>query len=167
LTAVLHGGGQEREVRSGTLDVAAVAGFAAAVAVAVRCRMQEEDRLRALRTELVAAVLACVPDAVPYGTTEPDSRLPGVTAIGFPGCQAESLLLLLDAAGIDCSTGSACSAGVAQPSHVLTAIGASVAEARSVLRFSLGHTSTSADVAALAAALPEAVSRGRAAAGYA
>jgi cysteine desulfurase len=167
LTAVLHGGGQEREVRSGTLDVAAVAGFAAAVAVAVRGRMQEEDRLRALRTELVAAVLACVPDAVPYGTTEPDSRLPGVTAIGFPGCQAESLLLLLDAAGIDCSTGSACSAGVAQPSHVLTAIGASVAEARSVLRFSLGHTSTSADVAALAAALPEAVSRGRAAAGYA
>ena len=167
LTAVLHGGGQEREVRSGTLDVAAVAGFAAAVAVAVRCRAQEEDRLRALRAELVGSVLACVPDAVPYGTTETGDRLPGVTALGFPGCQAESLLLLLDAAGIDCSTGSACSAGVAQPSHVLTAIGASAAEARSVLRFSLGHTSTSADVAALVAAIPEAVRRARAAAGYA
>jgi cysteine desulfurase len=154
-------------VRSGTLDVAAVAGFAAAVAVAVGCRGQEEGRLTALRAELVASVLACVPDAVPYGTSEPADRLPGVAAIGFPGCQAESLLLLLDVAGIDCSTGSACSAGVAQPSHVLTALGAGVAEARSVLRFSLGHTSTSADVATLVAALPEAVSRARAAGGYA
>ena len=90
-----------------------------------------------------------------------------MTAVGFPGCQAESLLLLLDAAGIDCSTGSACSAGVTQPSHVLTALGASAAEARSALRFSLGHTSTPADVAALAAALPEAVRRARAAAAYA
>ena len=88
-------------------------------------------------------------------------------SIGFPGCQADSLLLLLDAAGIDCSTGSACSAGVTQPSHVLTAIGASSEEARSVLRFSLGHTSTATDVTALVAALPEAVRRARAAAAYA
>jgi cysteine desulfurase len=167
LTAVLHGGGQEREVRSGTLDVAAVAGFAAAVAVATRRREQEEVRLRALRAELVASVFAAVPDAVLYGAAEPGDSLPGVTAIGFPGCQAESLLLLLDAAGIDCSTGSACSAGVTQPSHVLTALGASAEQARSALRFSLGHTSTPADVAALAAALPEAVRRARAAAAYA
>jgi cysteine desulfurase len=104
---------------------------------------------------------------VPYGTAEPGGSLPGVTAIGFPGCQAESLLLLLDAAGIDCSTGSACSAGVTQPSHVLTALGATADEARSALRFSLGHTSTPADVAALAAVLPEAVRRARAAAAYA
>jgi cysteine desulfurase len=137
------------------------------VAVAVRRREQEATRLRALRSELVASVLACVPDAVVYGTTEPGGSLPGVTAIGFPGCQAESLLLLLDAAGIDCSMGSACSAGVTQPSHVLTALGAGAHEARSVLRFSLGHTSTSADVTALVAALPEAVRRARAAAGYA
>jgi cysteine desulfurase len=167
LTAVLHGGGQEREVRSGTLDVAAVAGFAAAVSVATRRRAQEEARLRALRADLVASVLASVPDAVPYGSTEPGGSLPGVITIGFPGCQAESLLLLLDAAGIDCSTGSACSAGVTQPSHVLTALGASAEEARSALRFSLGHTSTPADVAALAAALPEAVRRARAAEKYA
>ena len=167
LTAVLHGGGQEREVRSGTLDVAAVAGFAAAVAVAVRRQEQEEARLRALRDELIALVLAGVPGAVLYGTAEPGGSLPGVTAIGFPGCQAESLLLLLDAAGIDCSTGSACSSGVTQPSHVLMALGAGAEEARSALRFSLGHTSTSADVAALVAALPEAVRRARAAAAYA
>jgi cysteine desulfurase len=167
LTAVLHGGGQEREVRSGTLDVAAAAGFAAAVAVAVRRQKQEEARLRALRDELVASVLAGVPGAVLYGTTEPGRSLPGVTAISFPGCQAESLLLLLDAAGIDCSTGSACSSGVTQPSHVLVALGAGAEEARSALRFSLGHTSTSADVAALVAALPEAVRRARAAAAYA
>ena len=167
LTALLHGGGQERELRSGTLDVAAVAGFAAAVTVAVDRREQEEDRLRALRSELVTSVRACVPDAVPYGTAESDRSLPGVTAIAFPGCQAESLLLLLDAAGIDCSAGSACSAGVTQPSHVLMALGASPEEARSVVRFSLGHTSTSADVSALAAALPEAVRRARAASKYA
>jgi cysteine desulfurase len=167
LTAVLHGGGQEREVRSGTLDVAAIAGFAAAVTVAIRCREQEENRLRVLRSDLVASVLRCVPDAVPYGTAEPGGSLPGVIAVGFPGCRAESLLLLLDAAGIDCSTGSACSAGVAQPSHVLTAVGASAEDARSALRFSLGHTSTAADVTALVAALPEAVRRARAAEKYA
>jgi cysteine desulfurase len=167
LTAVLHGGGQERDVRSGTLDVAAVAGFAAAVQVAVGRRQQEEDRLRALRTELFDSVRGCAPDVVPYGTTEPSASLPGVITLGFPGCQAESLLLLLDAAGIDCSMGSACSAGVTEPSHVLSAIGASPAAARSVLRFSLGHSSTPADVAALAAALPEAVRRARAAAAYA
>ena len=167
LTAVLHGGGQEREVRSGTLDVAAVAGFAAAVAVAVRRREQEEARLRSLREELIVLVLAGAPGAVLYGTREPGGSLPGVTAIGFPGCQAESLLLLLDAAGIDSSTGSACSSGVTQPSHVLMALGAGAEQARSALRFSLGHTSTSADVTALVAALPEAVRRARAAAAYA
>ena len=167
LTAVLHGGGQEREIRSGTLDVAAVAGFAAAVQMAARRLDQEEERLRALRAELLDVVISCVPDAVPYGTMEAGASLPGVIAIGFPGCQAESLLLLLDAAGIDCSAGSACSAGVTQPSHVLSAVGASAEQARSVLRFSLGHTSTPADVTAVAAALPEAVRRARAAAGYA
>ena len=167
LTAVLHGGGQEREVRSGTLDVAAIAGFAAAVQVAVRRREQEEDRLRALRAELIDSILGCVPDAVPYGSIEPAGRLPGVIAIGFPGCQADSLLLLLDAAGIDCSTGSACSAGVTEPSHVLSALGASPEEARSVVRFSLGHSSTPADVTTLITALPEAVRRARAAAAYA
>jgi len=166
LAPMLHGGGQERDVRSGTLDVAATAGFAAAVEVATRNRAREEERLRELRTELVGSVLAAVPGAVPYGAAECD-RLPGIANIGFPGCSADAILMLLDAAGIDCSTGAACSAGVSQPSHVLLAMGCRAAEARSALRFSLGHTSIRADVKALVAALPEAVQRAKAAAAFA
>jgi cysteine desulfurase len=167
LAPILHGGGQEREVRSGTLDVAATAGFAAALEVATRNRVREEQRLRALRTDLVRAVLAAVPWAVPYGPSVERERLPGIASIGFPGCAADAILMLLDSAGIDCSTGAACSAGVSQPSHVLLAMGYSEAEARSVLRFSLGHSSTPADVRALASALPEAVQRAKAAAAFA
>jgi cysteine desulfurase len=166
LAPILHGGGQERDVRSGTLDVAAAAGFAAAVEVATRNRAREEERLRELRTELVGSVLAAVPGAVPYGAAECD-RLPGIANIGFPGCSADAILMLLDAAGIDCSTGAACSAGVSQPSHVLLAMGCRATEARSALRFSLGHTSIRADVKALVAALPEAVQRAKAAAAFA
>ena len=96
-----------------------------------------------------------------HGPDDPNAVLPGIVNVGFPGCSAEAMLLLLDAAGIDCSTGAACSAGVAQPSHVLLAMGLSEAEARSSLRFSLGHTSTLTDVEALAAALPDVVRRSR------
>jgi cysteine desulfurase len=167
LAPILHGGGQERDVRSGTLDVAATAGFAAALEVATKKRDEEEHRIRLLRTELVNSVLAAVPWAVLYGPTAEDDRLPGIASIGFPGCSADAILMLLDAAGIDCSTGAACSAGVSQPSHVLIAMGCSEADARSTLRFSLGHSSTSADVRALAAALPEAVRRAKAAAAFA
>jgi cysteine desulfurase len=167
LAPILHGGGQERDVRSGTLDVAATAGFAAALEVAMQNRVQEELRLRELRTNLVNAVLAAVPWAITYGPLLESDRLPGIASIGFPGCAADAILLLLDAAGIDCSTGAACSAGVSQPSHVLLAMGDSEADARSALRFSLGHSSTLADVRALAAALPEAVHRAKAAAAFA
>ena len=167
LAPILHGGGQEREIRSGTLDVAATAGFAAALEVASRNRVWEEQRLRALRSDLIRAVLAAVPSAVPYGTSVERERLPGIASFGFPGCAADAILMLLDSAGIDCSTGAACSAGVSQPSHVLLAMGVSEADARSVLRFSLGHSSTTADVRALATALPEAVQRAKAAAGFA
>ena len=166
LTSVQHGGGQERDVRSGTLDVAAVAGFAAAVEVAVTGLAVEETRVRALRAELVAAVTAAVPGVTLHGSTDAACSLPGVTNLGFADCAADSVLMLLDAAGIDCSAGSACSAGVSSPSHVLTAMGVGEADARSALRFSLGHTSTSADVRALVAALPEAVARARAAAAF-
>ena len=166
LAPILHGGGQERDVRSGTLDVAATAGFAAAVEVATRDRVAQEQRIRRLRDELVRAVLDAVPEAIPYGPTAEVNRLPGIANIGFPGCSADAILMLLDAAGIDCSTGAACSAGVSQPSHVLIAMGCSEAEARSALRFSLGHISTVADVSALAAALPEAVRRAKAAAAF-
>jgi cysteine desulfurase len=167
LAPILHGGGQERDVRSGTLDVAATAGFAAALDVAIETRVQEEQRIRRLRRQLVNSVLAAVPWAISYGPPKEADRLPGIASIGFPGCSADAILMLLDSAGIDCSTGSACSAGVSQPSHVLMAMGCSEAEARSALRFSLGHTSTLADVRALAAALPEAVYRAKAAAAFA
>ena len=167
LAPILHGGGQEREVRSGTLDVAAAAGFAAALEVAMRNRVREEQRVRRLRRDLVSAVLAAVPWAVPYGPTVERDRLPGIANIGFPGCAADAILMLLDSAGIDCSTGAACSAGVSQPSHVLLALGYSEADARSALRFSLGHSSTPGDVASLAAALPDAVHRAKAAAAFA
>jgi cysteine desulfurase len=167
LSPIMHGGGQERDVRSGTLDVAATAGFAAALEVATRNRIKEEHRIRELRRDLVRSVLAAVPEAILYGPTAEDDRLPGIANMGFPGCSADAILMLLDAAGIDCSTGAACSAGVSQPSHVLIAMGCSEADARSALRFSLGHTSTRADVRALVAALPEAVQRAKAAAAFA
>jgi len=167
LAAVQHGGGQERDVRSGTFDVAAVAAFAAAVEVAVADREAEEARLRALRAELVAGALAAVPGAVLRGSLEPDRSLPGVTNLGFPGCAADAVLMVLDAAGFDCSAGSACSAGVTRPSHVLTAMGLDDDGARSSVRFSLGRGSSRADVTALLAALPDAVERARAAAAFA
>jgi cysteine desulfurase len=162
LTATQHGGGQERDVRSGTLDVAAVAGFAAAVEVAAKRLATEEDRVGRLRAELIRAVQAAVPHCVLNGPLD-DQVLPGVANLTFAGCDADAVLMLLDAAGIDCSTGSACSAGVSQPSHVLMAMGRTGREVRSSLRFSLGHTSTAADVAALVTALPEAVRRAKAA----
>lgn len=158
-TPLLHGGGQERDVRSGTVDVAGVTAFAVAVELAVKRQQEHAAHLAALRDDLVARVRAAVPDAV-YNGSETD-RLPGNAHFSFPGCEGDALLLLLDAQGIACSTGSACSAGVAQPSHVLLAMGADRLLARSSLRFTLGHTSTSAEVDALVAALPGAVERAR------
>jgi len=92
-----------------------------------------------------------------------DDRLPGNAHFTFPGCEGDSLLMLLDAAGIECSTGSACTAGVARPSHVLIAMGVDPAAARGSLRFSLGHTTTRSDIDALIAALPQVVERAKAA----
>ncbi|MEV8537262.1 cysteine desulfurase family protein [Streptomyces sp. NPDC051211] len=156
---VLHGGGQERHVRSGTLDVPAVAAFAVAATLAAERRETFAREIGALRDELVAAVRAAVPDAVLGG--DPEGRLPANAHFSFPGCEGDSLLLLLDAQGIACSTGSACTAGIAQPSHVLLATGTDPDLARGTLRFSLGHTSTKEDVAALAAAIGPAVERAR------
>jgi cysteine desulfurase len=158
-TPLLHGGGQERDVRSGTLDTPGVVAFAAAVEAAVRGREEYAARVAALRDDLVERVRAVVPDAIRNGAAT--DRLPGNAHFSFPGCEGDALLLLLDAQGVYCSTGSACSAGVAQPSHVLLAMGADDARARSSLRFTLGHDSTKADVDALLAALPAAVERAR------
>ncbi|GLX22183.1 cysteine desulfurase family protein [Streptomyces lavendulae] len=158
---VLHGGGQERHVRSGTLDVPAIAAFSVAAVLAAERRERFAAEVGALRDELIAAVLAAVPDAVLGG--DPVDRLPANAHFSFPGCEGDSLLLLLDAQGIECSTGSACTAGVAQPSHVLLAAGTDPRLARGTLRFSLGHTSTKEDVAAVAAAIGPAVERARSA----
>ena len=165
-TPVLHGGGQERDVRSGTLDVAAIAGLAVAAEVAVKEQPHRSERLRALRDALVTRVRAEVPDALFNGLPVEDTqgRLPGNAHFSFPGCEGDALLMLLDARGIECSTGSACSAGVARPSHVLLAMGHDEDRARSSLRFSLGHTSTMQDVDALATAIAPVVERARSAA---
>lgn len=163
LIPVLHGGGQERELRSGTLDTPSIAGFAAAARIAVDSRPHSARRLSALRDNLVAGVRAAVPDAIVNGPDDPSRRLPGIAHVSFPGCEGDAMLLLLDAQGIECSTGSACAAGVPEPSHVLLAMGADPLLARSSLRFSLGHTSTAADVQALVSAIGPAVQRARAA----
>jgi cysteine desulfurase len=154
-----HGGGQEREVRSGTLDVPGTVGLAVATTIAVERRPETARRIAALREELVAGVLRTVENVSVNG--HPDQRLPGIANLTFTGCEGDALLMLLDARGVECSTGSACSAGVAQPSHVLTAMGAGAAEARGTLRFSLGSRSTADDVAAAVAAIGPAVERAR------
>jgi cysteine desulfurase len=163
LTPVLHGGGQERDLRSGTLDTPAIAGFAVAVRDAVASQPSRAAALVELREDLIRRVLTAVPDAVLNGDpgVGAGERLPGNAHFGFPGCEGDALLMLLDARGIECSTGSACTAGVARPSHVLLAMGSDDERARGTLRFSLGHTSTEADVDALLAVLPGAVERAK------
>src|SRR5580658_9566571 len=158
---VLHGGGQERDIRSGTLDTPAIRAFAVAAAVCAKRRAEEAERVAALRDDLVRQVLAAVPDAVLNGPPPGPGRLPGNAHFSFPGCEGDALLMLLDANGIACSTGSACTAGVAEPSHVLLAMGADDSRARGSLRFSLGHTSTQHDVDALAAVIGEVTDRAR------
>jgi cysteine desulfurase len=158
---VLHGGGQERDIRSGTLDTPAIRAFAVAAAACAKQRTDEAARLAELRDDLVRQVLAAVPDAVLNGPPPGPGRLPGNAHFSFPGCEGDALLMLLDANGIACSTGSACTAGVAEPSHVLLALGADDSRARGSIRFSLGHTSTSRDVDALAAVIGEVVDRAR------
>ena len=160
LTPVQHGGGQERDVRSGTLDTASIAAFAAAAESAARNLASEAGRISALRDRLIAGVRDAVPAAVLRGP-EGEGRLPGNAHFTFPGCEGDSLLFLLDLAGVESSTGSACTAGVPRPSHVLLAMGLDEETARGAQRFTLGHPSTEADVDALLAALPGAYARAR------
>jgi cysteine desulfurase len=160
---LLHGGGQERDVRSGTVDVAGAVAMAIAADVAVGTRAQTAQRLGILRDRLIDGVVESIDDVVVNGAPR-ERRLPGNAHFTFRGCEGDSLLMLLDANGIECSTGSACTAGVAQASHVLLAMGANPDLARGSLRLSLGHTSTEADVDAVLAVLPAAVQRARQAA---
>lgn len=170
MVPLVHGGGQERQVRSGTLDAAGIRAFAVALTEAVAERETSAARLTALRDRLVTGALGLGLGVTVSGCwTAGDmrDRLPGNAHLLVPGCEGDSLLYLLDAAGVECSTGSACQAGVPQPSHVLLAMGYAEAEARGALRLSLGHTSTEADVDAFLAALPAVVERARRASGAA
>lgn len=157
LTALLHGGAQQRGLRAGTQDVAGAAAFAAALAAAADEMATEGERLRMLRDRLIDGILRAVPQAELLG--EATDRLPGNVHMLFPGAVGESLLFLLDMAGIAASTGSACQAGVAEPSHVVMAMGRSEVDARSALRFTLGRTSTDADVDAVLAVIADVYER--------
>jgi len=137
--------------------------MAAAAKVAIETLEVTSARVAALRDRLVDGVLSAIDDVDVNGAVG-DLRLPGNAHFTFRGCEGDALLMLLDAKGIECSTGSACTAGVAQPSHVLLAMGADAASARGSLRMSFGHNSTGADVDAVLAVLPAAVDRARQAA---
>lgn len=157
-----HGGGQERDVRSGTPDVAGAVAMAAAARIAADSLEVNAARLSTLRDRLIDGVLSAIDDVVLNGARS--NRLPGNAHFTFRGCEGDSLLMLLDASGIECSTGSACTAGVARPSHVLVAMGADPATARGSIRLSLGHTTADSDIDAALQVLPAAVHRAREAA---
>jgi cysteine desulfurase len=157
IPALLHGGGQEREIRSGTLNAPAIVAFAAAAASEIYKAAQVQE----LRTRFEAGLLMSAPDAYINGVDA--KRLPGISNVTFPGTQSDSLLLLMDSEKVSCSTGAACSAGVHRPSHVLLAMGHNEISAQSSLRFSLGANSTAADVDFALSVLPKVIERGRAA----
>ena len=158
----MHGGGQEREVRSGTFDAAGIAALAVAVRRAVSDRIAHAARMVGLRDSLIEGIGSIVPEAVINGDAV--ERLPGNVHVSFPDCEGDTLLMLLDAAGVECSTGSACTAGVPEPSHVLEAMGVAPAVARGSLRFSLGRASTAADVDRVLEVLPAVIDRAQRAA---
>lgn len=156
---VSHGGGQEREIRSGTLDPASISAFAAASRLVTSSVDSHAQEMRDIQQYLVSSVESVIPEARLNGPAPGDARLPNNIHFSFPGCEGDSLLMLLDAAGIDCSTGSACTAGIPEPSHVLLAMGVDEKIARASLRFSLGRGSSKEDVDQLVAALPNVVER--------
>lgn len=166
MTPVLHGGGQERSVRSGTIDAPAIVGFGVAAQWGAEHLAEESRRIGLLRNRLVRVIEQSIPQARLRGpqpeedaelmATGPQRRLPGNVHFTFEGCEGDSLLFLLDMAGIESSTGSACNAGVPRPSHVLLAMGIDEATARGAQRFTLGHSSDDSDIERIIAALPAA-----------
>lgn len=160
LTPLLHGGGQERDVRSGTLHTPAIAAFATAAELSQQRLQINADRIRSMRARLINGVTAAVEDVKVNGG---ENTLPGIAHFTFVGAEGDALLLLLDAQGVQCSTGSACSAGIAQPSHVLIAMGMAPKIARSSIRFSIGTTTSQNDIDRAISVISEVVSRARAA----
>jgi cysteine desulfurase len=159
LTPLLHGG-QERDVRSGTLHTPSIAAFAEAAEISQQRLVENASRIRQLREHLIAGITSSVSDVRVNGGA---NTLPGIAHFTFAGAEGDALLLLLDAQGVQCSTGSACSAGIAQPSHVLLAMGMAPKIARSSIRFSIGTTTTKGDVDRAISVINEVVSRARAA----
>lgn len=157
IPALLHGGGQEREIRSGTLNAPAIVAFAAAA----DAHSYDRERIAKLRDDFAQRVIAEIPDTFINGSKS--DRLPGIVNITFPGTESDTLLLLLDSEKVSCSTGSACSAGVHRPSHVLMAMGHDDISAQSSLRFSFGSSNTAAEVDYVMSVLPGVIQRGRAA----
>ena len=160
---VLHGGGQERDLRSGTFNAPGIISFAAAAANAVDNRKERELKIRELKSELIQTIKKNIPDAWVNG--DQVKSLPGIVSITFPKTDSEGLLLLLDGEGIACSTGSACSAGVQRPSHVLMAMGLTEDETTSTLRFSLSYSNTINEIAKLGSVIATVVARSKAASG--
>ena len=160
---ILHGGGQERDIRSGTFNTPGIVAFAAAATEAIENRKERELKIRELKNELIQTIKKNVSDIVVNADQE--KSLPGILSITFPKTDSEGLLLLLDAEGIACSTGSACSAGVQRPSHVLLAMGLSEDETTSTLRFSLSYTNTVNEIAKLGAVIASVVARSKSASG--
>jgi cysteine desulfurase len=159
IPALLHGGGQERDIRSGTFNAPSILSFAAAVNESVRTFSERNERVAGLRDQFARGIVERVPGA--YINGGKSMRLPGIINVTFPGTESDTLLLLLDSEGIACSTGSACSAGVQRPSHVLLAMGHTDVTARSSIRFSLGATSSEFDVEQALLFLPLVIERAR------
>jgi cysteine desulfurase len=160
---ILHGGGQERDIRSGTFNAPSIVAFAAAAKESVAAANDRSVTVRKLKQELIQTIKKNVPEIWVNGDQE--KSLPGIVSTTFPKTDSEGLLLLLDGEGIACSTGSACSAGVQRPSHVLLAMGLSEDETTSTLRFSLSHSNTITEIAKLGAVIASVVARSKAASG--
>lgn len=157
IPSLLHGGGQEREIRSGTLNTPGIVAFT----IAATSAHFNGAEVTTLRDRFISAIQKLIPDATVNGLRS--TRLPGIVNVTFPGTQSDTLLLLMDGQQISCSTGSACSAGVHEASHVLLAMGHNDETAQSSLRFSFGATSTASDCDFVTSALPDVIARARAA----
>jgi cysteine desulfurase len=160
LRPLIVGGHQERGRRAGTENVASCVALGAACQLAEQHREEENTRVRALRDRLEQKILPAVPDCRRNGVTE--SRLPNTANISFDFIEGEGILLLLDRAGIAASSGSACTSGSLEPSHVLKAMGIPFVSAHGSIRFSLSRYNTEAEIDYVAAVVPRIIERLRA-----
>ena len=159
LAPLLHGGGQEREIRSGTINAPGIVAFAKAAEIAIATRESNFKVIRELRDQLITGLKHAVPDLILNSPADP--ALPGVVNISIPGTESDALLLLLDSEGVSASAGSACIAGVPRPSHVLIAMGIAEELADASLRISIGASNTSDEIKRVISLMPSVVERAR------